>query len=187
MPIQDDVREDVLIAQFGLIKYSIHSRGVCDATDHNHNKYELKSTTTNTVSTARDFSDKHIARWRSQYFIIGQWIESNQSYSKIYFLSPVHMEEWIQTIEKKINQRKDISERILQSNIAGRQWAGEEYKILKNMLQRGCTFNCPPLPIKYVQSNGIPLYSIDQLRDLVNQYPIEAVTAIPNPLDQFMV
>lgn len=183
MPIQDDVREDVLIAQFDLIKYSIHSRGVCDATDLNHNKYELKSTTTNTVSTARDFSDKHITRWRSQYFIIGQWIESSQSYSKIYFLSPVHMEGWIQTIEKKINQRKDIAARVLQSNIV----AGEEHKILKNMLERGCTFNCPPLPIKYVQSNGIPLYSIDQLRDLVNQYPIGQIpNTAENTLDRFM-
>ena len=183
MPIQDDHREDALIAQFNLIKYSIHSRGVCDATDHNHNKYELKSTTTTTVSTARDFSDKHITRWRNQYFIIGQWKESSQSYTHIHFLAPVHMEEWIQTIEKKINQRKNISERILQSNIV----IGEEYKILKKMLERGCTFNCPPLPIKYVQNNGIPLYSIDQLKELVNQYPIGAITAILSPLDQFMV
>jgi len=93
------------------------------------------------------------------------------------------MEEWIQTIEKKINQRKNIAERILQSNIV----IGEEYKILKKMLERGCTFNCPPLPIKYVQSNGISLYSTDQLEELVNQYPIEAITAILSPLDQFMV
>lgn len=27
MPIQDDIREDALIAQFQLIKYSAHSRG----------------------------------------------------------------------------------------------------------------------------------------------------------------
>jgi len=183
MPIQDDHREDVLIAQFNLIKYSDHARGVYDASDHNHNKYELKSTTTTTVSTARDFSDNHIARWRSQYLIIGQWKESSQSYTHIHFLAPVHMEGWIQTIEKKINQRKNIAERILQSNIA----IGEEYKILKKMLERGCTFNCPPLPIKYVQNNGIPLYSIDQLKELVNQYPIGAIpNTIENTLDRFM-
>ena len=117
MPIQDDVREDVLIAQFGLIKYSSHSRGEFDASDHNNNKFELKSTTTNTVSTARDFSDKHIIKWRKQYFIIGQWDESVAQYKRIYFLAPIHMSKWLNDIEYKVNQRKDIATRVMNANV----------------------------------------------------------------------
>jgi len=172
MPIQDDVREDVLIAQFGLIKYSSHSRGEFDASDHNNNKFELKSTTTNTVSTARDFSDKHIIKWRKQYFIIGQWDESVAQYKRIYFLAPIHMSKWLNAIEYKVNQRKDIATRVMNANVV----YAEERKTLRKMLSRGCTFNCPPIPLRYIETNGIPLYNTEQLITLVNQYPIEAST-----------
>jgi len=184
MPIQDDIREDVLIAQFELIKYSSHSRGEYDATDQYFNKFELKSTTTNSVSTARDFSDKHITKWRKQYFIIGVWDDSISQYTKVYFLAPIHMSEWLDDIEHKINQRKDIANRVVNSNIV----YPEERKILEKMLSRGCTFNCPPIPLKYVQANGIPLYSKEQLDQLVNQYKIDYKQPnMPKGLEQWLV
>ncbi len=96
-----------------------HARGGDDAwfeCDINGNIFrvpvEVKSTTTDTVSTARDVGLLHIAKWRKKLWVIGFYIKSN-SYPRLQSslcLTPDEMEPWISQIESYIFPDYKISE-----------------------------------------------------------------------------
>ena len=67
MSVQDDERERELVRVFNLAWDPAHQRAGVDAILD----IEVKSTTGDTVSTARDVEVEHIQRWRRMLFVIG--------------------------------------------------------------------------------------------------------------------
>ena len=65
---------------------------------------EVKSTTTDTVATARDVGMSHIRRWRKMLFVIGFYSREAKrpELQRTLCLTPVDMEPWIRTIENKV-------------------------------------------------------------------------------------
>ncbi|MDP2881806.1 MAG: hypothetical protein Q8N89_09515 [Azonexus sp.] len=111
MSVQDDERERELVRMFNLHWDPSHQRGGVDAVldvAYEGRKYqfevEVKSTTGNTVSTARDVGMEHIQKWRSKLFIIGFYSKEagRPELQRSLCLTPVDMEPWIASIEKKI-------------------------------------------------------------------------------------
>ena len=97
MAIQDDKRENEIIALLRLQKGTTRS-GV-DAFyrfEENGQEYsaeiELKSTTNETVSTARDVGMDHIQKWRRRIWIIGYYNASGDTLLSLLALSSQDMD-----------------------------------------------------------------------------------------------
>ncbi len=111
MPVQDDERERELVRMFNLHWDPAHQRSGVDAMlelDVDGHVYrfevEVKSSTGNTVSTARDVGMEHIAKWRRKLFVIGFNTRDARrpELRHCLCLTPVDMEPWIVSIEGKI-------------------------------------------------------------------------------------
>jgi len=110
MTVQDDVRERELCRLFNLQWSPEHQR---DGTDAHFNvkvngtnisvPVEVKSTTGDTVSTARDVGIAHIRKWRSRFWVIGFYTKTrNPDLIKTICLTPDDIEPWVASIEEKI-------------------------------------------------------------------------------------
>lgn len=111
MSVQDDERERELVRVFNLAWDPAHQRAGVDAllevaVDGRRFRFdiEVKSTTGDTVSTARDVGMEHIQRWRRMLFVIGFYSKEARrpELQRCLCLSPVDMEPWIVSIKKKI-------------------------------------------------------------------------------------
>ena len=111
MTVQDDERERELCRTLGLLWDQAHARGGEDAVlklavegVEYRFSVEVKSTTGNTVSTARDVSMEHIKRWRSKLFVIGFYDHKDKrpELQRLLCLTPVDMAPWIDSIAAKI-------------------------------------------------------------------------------------
>lgn len=100
MPVQDDSREQQMIALFNLIVPPERARADVDA----HLKlpeldgpmpFELKSTTGNSVSTVRDFGPEHIAKWRDLHWLFAFYLKDGFTLRYCYYASPADMRDWI--------------------------------------------------------------------------------------------
>lgn len=120
MTVQDDVRERELSRAFGLRWDQAHSRGGEDAIlrytlDKVEYEFsvEVKSTTGNTVSTARDVSMEHIKRWRTKLFVIGFYdhIDKRPELKRALCLTPDDMAPWIDSIAAKVEPDYKIAQR----------------------------------------------------------------------------
>ena len=102
--VQDDVRETEIRNKFLLKKDEKSGRSGTDAylivekiTYH----FELKSTTTGSVTTARDFGMEHIKKLGPKHWLIGKYNKAKKLL-EVYYLSPKMMKPWIEKIEKYI-------------------------------------------------------------------------------------
>lgn len=111
MPVQDDERERELVRMFNLNWDPSHQRAGVDAilnvsvaSRRCIFEIEVKSTTGNTVSTARDVGMEHIQKWRSKLFVIGFYSKEARrpELQRCLCLTPLDMEPWITSIESKI-------------------------------------------------------------------------------------
>jgi len=111
MTVQDDERERELVRLFNLHWDSDHQRSGADAfldvqTPDGVLRFEVevKSTTTDTVSTARDVGMVHIEKWRKKIFIVGFYSRAagRPELKTCLCLTPTDMEPWIASIEQKI-------------------------------------------------------------------------------------
>jgi len=111
MPVQDDERERELVRMFNLDWDPAHQRAGVDAVldivlnGVTHRlEVEVKSTTSTTVSTARDVGIEHIAKWRRKLFVIGFYSREQRrpELQRCLCLTPVDMEPWIRSVEAKI-------------------------------------------------------------------------------------
>lgn len=108
--VQDDVRERELCRIFNLQWSREHQRDGTDASFKIVSKgrtieipVEVKSTTGDTVSTARDVGMSHIKKWRSHFWIIGFYTKSRDpDLIKTLCLTPDDIEPWVASIEQKI-------------------------------------------------------------------------------------
>ena len=109
MVIQDDSRETELIELFKLERPENSSRTDTDAyLNINGNKlpFELKSTTTGSVTTVRDFGPEHIKKWKKKHWLIGVYRAKDQKLLYSLYGSPKMIGPWIK--EKKEYIRADF-------------------------------------------------------------------------------
>lgn len=106
MPVQDDAREREMVSLFNLRVPVDRSRSGVDAYLHIDGRrlpFELKSTTSNSVSTVRDFGADHIAKWRDGlHWLFGFYDSTGTRLSHCYYASPSDIEPWIAAKERYV-------------------------------------------------------------------------------------
>lgn len=122
MAVQDDSREQELCNLFNLEWDPEHARGGEDAWFEAKVKgrtvrvpVEVKSTTTDTVSTARDVGMGHIRKWREKIWVIGYYARSSGNKPRLVSslcLSPTDMEPWIAQLENYIRPDFELGQRL---------------------------------------------------------------------------
>ncbi|MGF1645814.1 MAG: hypothetical protein ACFCVF_02670 [Kineosporiaceae bacterium] len=99
MPVQDDVRERQMLQLFNLHVPRDRRRSDVDAhlrLDGTDLPFELKSTTSGSVSTVRDFGADHIAKWRGKHWLFGFYDRSGTDLRYCCYGSPAAMAPWIE-------------------------------------------------------------------------------------------
>lgn len=117
MAVQDDRREREMCQIIGLRKgkgrsdvdafFDFELRGKIYSAP-----IELKSTTSHSVSTARDVGPSHISKWRARIWVFGFYNPSGRKLQKLLTLGPDDMEAWIGKIERYMAPDLAIGERI---------------------------------------------------------------------------
>lgn len=154
MPVQDDIRENEAVQRFNLVQDEDRRRSDIDAyleIDGQRLPFELKSTTSNSVSTVRDFGPDHITKWRNGLHWIFAFYNSDGTKLKYCcYASPLDMEEWIadkeqyvasdfyleSTVPEFVNEQmvksilgdKDVYSISEAAKIMKQQWRSNEYK-----------------------------------------------------------
>ncbi len=120
MTVQDDERERELVRLFNLEWDPGHQRSGVDALLRlKHGgvdrviEVEVKSTTKDTVSTARDVGMDHVRRWRTKLFVIGFYSREARrpELRRSLCLTPVDMADWIDGIAAKAELDHRIAQR----------------------------------------------------------------------------
>jgi hypothetical protein len=99
VPVQDDVRELEMLRLFNLHVPKDRRRSDVDAhlrVDGLELPFELKSTTSGSVSTVRDFGADHIAKWRGRHWLFGFYDRSGAELQYCCYGSPAAMAPWIE-------------------------------------------------------------------------------------------
>lgn len=116
---------------------------------------EVKSTTRDSVSTARDVGLDHIQKWRTRVWIFGFYNPSGTQRVKLLCLKPSQMREWIDKIESYILPDFAIGKQASQSltledlfvicgekdlytiqdarKLHKRQWNAKQYELAKDL------------------------------------------------------
>ena len=171
--VQDDNREAAL-ARLLELRRSDRRIGP-DAVDEHGNEFELKTTTTQSLSTGRDVRSEYLARMRTQYLIAarGRQTDYGFAFDDIYFLHPDDLEEWIQAHEARLRGDQDIVDRA-HGALAALGACVNTLRRLLSIGQRGITLNNPKIPWKYVAEHGTRLGenpSLD-LKELIASRPL---------------
>ena len=120
MTVQDDERERELVRLFNLEWDPAHQRAGVDALLRVQVggaqctlEVEVKSTTGDTVSTARDVGMDHIEKWRSKLFVIGYYNREARrpELQRCLCLTPADMAPWIDSIAAKVAIDHQIAQR----------------------------------------------------------------------------
>lgn len=172
--VQDSRREHAIRRLFGLQK-SGQGRMGADAVDDSGNEYELKSTTKEGVSTARDVGPHTIEKWRKRYWLFakGRNLGSGFEIEATYFLHPDDMEGWFQKLEKRFAQDLSLLRRakpvLRQAGLSP-----QEIERLQYLVGRGLTLNNPKVPWDYVRRHGVLIKGdhVTTRRKLVQKRPL---------------
>jgi len=183
--VQDDVREKLMIDMGGLLP--VTGRLGADAQDHLGNLFELKSTSKSSVSTARDFHQDTINKYRERYWLVATFDAGRMDFENLYFLAPQHLEEWYRSQETILSRYSRICDRMFEV-IASHDFDHHEVSMLKGIATRGSKRNDPNIPMTYIRKNGKKL-NLDenvpaQIASLVSQYTI--VKTLHNEDDMFV-
>ena len=195
MPVQDDERERELVRVFNLDWDSAHQRGGVDALlnvkidDKTYQfEVEVKSTTGTTVSTARDVGMDHIQKWRNKLFVIGYYSKEARrpELKSCLCLTPIDMEPWIRSVERKIStdfkialrashaltmldlfevcEKKDSYSIEDAKKLHKMQWSNDEYQAAldvidngRKKISQGNMLNILQLRAKYIAERGATL------------------------------
>jgi hypothetical protein len=149
-----------------------HNRTGPDAEDEKGRLYELKSTTRDRVSSARDVGMGHLTKWRQLNWIFGRGHYKGRTFDfeQIYFLTPAQMELWFSTMEAKLTRDDELFRRVLRVLKRAGFTASERDRV-QLALQRGVRLNDPKIPWGYVQTHGVRICGdyARQLRKLVTR------------------
>lgn len=115
MPVQDDSREQQMVALFNLTVPADRGRSDVDAhlklveLDHPL-PFELKSSSQDSVSTVRDFGPEHIAKWQNLHWIFAFYETDGTTLKYCYYASPADMRDWIEDKERYIRPDMVLAE-----------------------------------------------------------------------------
>ena len=151
---QDRDREDALRKLFELEPANQNRIGP-DAVDEVGHYFELKSTTRDRVSTARDVGPEHLKKWRERNWIFGRdyYQGSTFKFEQTYFLSPVQLEPWFGMIEAKITQDDALFNRVL-NVIDTNGFTEEESDRVRKAFRRRVLLNDPKITWGYIRTHG---------------------------------
>lgn len=113
MPVQDDVRELEILRLFNLRQAPERRRADDDAYlrfEGQDIPFELKSTTSRSVSTVRDFGPDHIRKWRGKHWIFGFYDKTGATLQYCCYASPARMEPWIRQMEAYVRPDAILAE-----------------------------------------------------------------------------
>lgn len=106
MAIQDDAREEQQRELFDLKKNEDEGRSGVDAfmllDDGTEIPFELKTTTSGSVTTVRDFGYDHILKWKTKHWLISKYSEDGKTIEYSLYGSPQAMSGWINEKEEYI-------------------------------------------------------------------------------------
>ena len=105
MAVQDDIRENKQIALFELIRPEGEGRSGIDAIlllDNQNIPFELKTTTSGSVTTVRDFGYEHIRKWKNKHWLISKYSKDGKTLEYSLYGSPQAMATWINEKEEYI-------------------------------------------------------------------------------------
>jgi Restriction endonuclease PvuII len=149
-----------------------HNRTGPDALDENGRLYELKSTTRDRVSSARDVGMDHLTKWRHLNWIFGRGNYKGRQFDfeQIYFLTPEQMEPWFSVIEAKLTRDDALFKRALKVLERAGFTAAERERV-QLAFRRGVLLNDPKIPWGYVRTHGVRIESdyAKRLRKLVGR------------------
>lgn len=178
--VQDDYREELLCKLLGL--RHMPGRWGHDAEDEFQHPFELKSTSKDSIGTARDVSPQMIAEWRERFWICATGNsrkkpsgEKTFEVNEVYFLHPDMLQGWFGKLEARFDPDMAIKDVALQA--AAAMLSPEQLGRLSYLINRGATYNNPHISMKYIRENGI---SIDltrapaHLRELVAAHPLKS-------------
>lgn len=116
MPAQDDAREQQMLNLFNLVVPPDRTRGGLDAIldlDDGSEPipFELKSTTSKSVATVRDFGPDHIVKWRRLHWLFAFYEKDATTLRHCYYASPAGMAEWISERERYVRPDYVLAER----------------------------------------------------------------------------
>lgn len=174
--VQDDSREIVLARICGLVRAK--SRNGIDARTVSGFPVELKSTTTESVTTARDAGIKHIRKWRRQYWIIGkgEMTEDREDWlpQELFFAHPDDLEKFFRTVEYKIKRTMSIFDVAIK--LAAKEMSiADISEMRKIIIARAGTLNCPSIPMSYIRNNCYKVEPAEAKRKvtlLVKKFPL---------------
>jgi len=115
VPVQDDAREIELVRLFNLRVVPERSRSDDDAWLRYQGRdipFELKSTTSTSVSTVRDFGPDHVRKWRGKHWIFGFYDSGGSRLKYCYYASPARMEPWIKQMELYVRPDAILAETV---------------------------------------------------------------------------
>ena len=129
-----------------------------DASDEVGRYYELKSTTRDRVSTARDVGPDHLKKWRQLNWIFGRGQYSGKTFDfeSTYVLTPKQMEPWFSLIEAMITQDDTLFARALDV-LEAHGFTQTERDRIRRAFRRGVLLNDPKITWGYIRTHGIEI------------------------------
>lgn len=114
MSVQDDAREKNMVRMFNLKQHSDRKRHDPDAyliSNGNELKFELKSTTTGSLSTVRDFGRDHIEKWKEMHWIVGFYHKDKTDDPEYcVYVPPSEMKIWVDKMWEYVRQDYETAE-----------------------------------------------------------------------------
>jgi hypothetical protein len=115
MSVQDDKREKLMLSlldlQAGGSRSGVDAYLIKQTEDRKIEiPLELKSTTNNTVSTARDVGMAHIEKWRQRVWVFGFFANQGEKLHSVICLKPSELESWFSKVESYIKPDFSIGE-----------------------------------------------------------------------------
>jgi len=176
--VQDDERQKQIADLCGLTM--LGSRSGVDAVDSSGRSYEIKSTTTRSVSTARDAGLSTIKKWRTWYWIIasGQSLQKGYVIEHLYIAHPDDLKDFLNKHEAILKKQRNTFRRVFSAAKRGGALSEDLAFVVALFDRRGNTINNPPIPLKLVAATATELdvtkpQSIKRvLRAFVKSHPI---------------
>jgi hypothetical protein len=172
--VQDDLRQDHMIDLFKL--RGVEDREGVDAY-FNDFAFELKSSSKGSVSTARDLGYNHLNKWKSRYWLIGNFhnTTSGFTFDNFYLITPERMMPWYEKIKEKLDKDKLICDYVI--SVLKKQHVDHHVLVrTEKLMSDGILLNDPNIPKKYVEKYGILIDKdhADTLRFIMEREAIEA-------------
>jgi hypothetical protein len=149
-----------------------HNRTGPDAVDENGRFYELKSTTRDRVSSARDVGMDHLTKWRQLNWIFGRGNYKGRTFDfeQIYLLTPAQMEPWFCVMEAKITRDDALFKQVL-IVLERTGFCAAERERVQLAFRRGVLLNDPTISWGYIQTHGVQIEGdcAKQLRKLASR------------------